>query len=468
MEPRYNKSYSFITLYLMGLERHVLEKEFFEDYTYSCGLTSLESVKDAKLIRYASRIRQKVYRNYDQHRSATDFVQLAEEYFKTEFDYLKEQGVDLGQSFRESNSIVSVVNALTHVISTKLPEVLYELNFPHIECVESAFYMFHVTDKSLDKYVKTMQPYRLKFPYKLFITRHQRLKTYLSSFFGSDKIFFIGCHNLSEMQYNETIMQYTNFEWNSISKDELPKLPIHGSSHFYVDCDNVGYFTFIGLLESLKQTSKPYDKHIFNLYVDDATSPLWKVTSHLEHPLFQFDIIEVERVKAMKSVVDIVMVSHISQNSMKEDSLPPIVVSSDSDYIGLLHAGVTLGGVLYEARNTNNDYITQLKKQRVNHFNIGSLSNEKFRQLHENNIIRQIVLDTLPLIPMVDWTVEHLTDVVLSKQAGLMDFEMGLLEHNVVYQVNNLLPEINVVFVNGAMKVTIKETADVTETPSLV
>lgn len=463
MDYKGTKSYSFIALYLMGLERHVLERDFFEDYTYSGGLTTLDNIEDARIIRYSARIRQKIYRNYSQYRSASDFEEVAVKFFDSEVKYLKERGIDLGQAFRSTFSIISVVNKLTEVINQRVPKVLKLLKFPYPEQVESIFYMFDVTDKSLDKYIKTMQPQRSKFPYMLFITRNTRLGTYISHFFQNDKTFIIGCHHLADVPYDLNALEIPVYDWNLLA-DEKVVLPVNQSTHFYVDCDNVSYFTFIGLLECLKASSKVTDKHIFNLYIDETTSPLWKMTSHIEHPLFQFNIIEVDRVKYTKSVVDVVIVAHIAQNSMIESALPPIILSSDSDYIGLIQAGIPIDGVFYELSSVNTEYVHQLKRQKVKHFNIGSLASDKFKQQHENIIIRQMVLEYLPTIPMVEWTLDNIVEYILNRQTDIIEYEIQLTQHNVVYQVTQMLEAIEIKLVDGKPTIVLPEPEDVEDT----
>lgn len=464
MDFKGTKSYSFMALYLMGLERHILEKDFIEDYSYSGGLTSLDAIEDALIIRYASRIRQKIYRNYSQYRGITDFEEEAKEYYESELIFLKERGIDLGQVFRSDLSVVSVINELNSVITKRLPKVLETLKFPYADIVANAFYMYDVTDKSLDKYIKTMQTYRAKFPYMLFITRHTRLKTYLSHFFQNDKTFFIGCFNLADEKYTLENLEVPVFNWSCLGSEDIVKLPVDKSTHFYVDCDNVSYFKFIGMLESLKTTAKVTDKHIFNLYIDETTSALWKMTSHIEHPLFQFNIIEVDRVKYTKSVVDIVMVAHIARNSMIEDSLPSVIISSDSDYIGLIQADIPLDGVFYEVGNVNHEYVNQLKRQKVKHFNIGSLASEKFKQAHENVIIRQMVMEFLPSVPMVDWTIDNIVNHLVNRQADIMEYEIELIEHNVIYQVTKILANIELKLDDGTPTIVLKECEETEET----
>lgn len=464
MEFKGTKSYSFMTLYLMGLERHILEKDFIEDYSYSGGLTALDALEDARIIRYASRIRQKIYRNYSQYRSITDFEVEGKAYYEAEMVYLKERGIDLGKVFRGDFSVVSVINHLTKVISTRLPKVLKTLKFPHADIVENVFYMYDVTDKSLDKFIKTMQGVRSKFPYMLFITRHTRLGTYLPHFFQNDKTFFIGCYNLADENYSLESLSIPVFDWNCLGSEDMVKLPVDKNTHFYVDCDNISYFTFIGLLESLKATAKVTDKHVFSLYIDETTSALWKMTSHIEHPLFQFNLIKVDRVKYSKSVVDIVMVAHIARNSVKEDGLPAVIISSDSDYIGLIQADIPLDGVFYEVANVNHEYVNQLKRQKVKHFNIGSLASDKFKQEHENVIIRQMVLEYLPSIPMVDWTVDNIVTYLTHRQAEIIEYEIDLIEHNVIYQVTQILGSIELSFVDGKPTISLKECNNVQET----
>lgn len=455
-----SKSYAFMALYLMGIEKHVLEKDFMEDYAYSGALTILDDVKDAKIIRYASRIRQKIYRNYAQYRSvrnSLEFDELVARFFSDEYVYLKEHGIDLGKSFRSDMTIVPVINTITTEISKRIKGVLKALKFRYTDLVEQVFYMYDVTDVTLDKYIKSAKSHQSKFPYMLFITRFGRLGTYLSFLFQNDKNFVLGCHKLSDKSYLMSNLDLTPFDWSSLEAEVTVRLPITRSSQFYVDCDNVNYFSFIGLLEALKLTSKPTDKHTFNLYIDEVANKLWSVTTHLEHPLFDIKIVEVDRVKDQKSLVDIVMVAHIAQNSTLSNALDQVIVSSDSDFLGVIKAGVQVATVLYEQESVNTTYLGNLKQNRVTAFNIGSLATPEFIQKHENRIITQFLLEYLNTAPVTDWTVEKLTKYMLSGGEDITNFDMNLVPHNIEYLAKKVLSNVEVIFKDGKCSIELKE-----------
>lgn len=455
-----SKSYAFMALYLMGIEKHILEKDFMEDYAYSGALTILDDVKDAKIIRYASRIRQKIFRNYAQYRSVRnglEFNELVGRFFNDEYTYLKEQGIDLGKSFRSDMTIVPVINTITTEISKRITGVLKALKFRYIDLVEHVFYMYDVTDVTLDKYIKSTKSQQSRFPYMLIITRFGRLGSHLPFLFQNDRNFVLGCHKLADKTYSMSNLDLTPFDWSSLEAEVSVKLPITRSSHFYVDCDNVNYFSFIGLLEALKLQSKPTDRHTFNLYVDEVTNKLWTITSHIEHPLFDIKIVDVDRVKDQKSLVDIVMVAHIAQNSTLSNALDQVIVSSDSDFLGVIKAGVQVATVLYEQESVNTTYLGNLKQNRVTAFNIGSLATSEFIQKHENRIITQFLLEHLNTAPVTEWTVEKLVNYMLSGCEDITDFDMNLIPHNIEYLAKKVLNNVEVIFKDGKCTIELKE-----------
>ena len=102
---------------------------------------------------------------------------------------------------------------------------------------------------------------------------------------------------------------------------------------FFVDCENSDPYNLCAALEGLdKEYSSKVDKVI--LFNDIHTSSAWQVLA--DHISIPVEHILIERVKENKSLVDIRLAMRVSEEFYKNDVDSFVIVSSDSDYWGVI------------------------------------------------------------------------------------------------------------------------------------
>lgn len=405
------KSYAFITAYLLGVERRILEREYIEDYVFSEGLDKFKNIKNAELIRALSKIKQSIIRNYSVYKDCEDFSTSSKGFLDKEMDILKENNIDLHHVFRLSLDIADVLNAISKHINNLLPEVFDYVKMPYADKVASLFYLYELNKKSLNKLVNSIKGSWSKFPHGIVIVKGSKVSNQLPYVLDNDRNLYEGCHNLVGEDYVET-GQLPIFAWGTIKSREVEQLlPITKSSTIYVDCDNTDYFKFLSVLECLNRSTEKGHSHHIKLYMDDMTSPLWKLSEKLLKGCFTFEFIEVNRIKDNKSVVDIVMASHITRDSINNPDRLQGIISSDSDFFGLIETGLNLF-IFYDGVCTNQEYVSYLKRKKLTTFDISTIDTNDTRFEFKQTVISYLCLSCLANLPMNKWSVNDLAEYV--------------------------------------------------------
>jgi hypothetical protein len=406
------KSYAFITAYLLGVERRILEKDFVEDYAYSEALEKFKKITNAELLRSLSRVKQSIIRNYSIYRNVEDFSSASKGFLDDDKLVLNSNNIDLDKEFRVNLDITDVLNLVSKRINILLLDVLKEFNMPHSKQVASLFYLYDVDKKTLAKLINGIKDNWTKFPKNVIVLKGSRLSQQLPLILETDENMFIGGYNILGEKYVKA--DYIAYAWSSIVfAAALPRLPIAKSSLIYVDCDNTDYFKFLCILEALNVSSNKGAVHHIKLFIDTQTSPLWRLSPKLLKGCFTFELIEVSRIKNTKSVVDIVIAAHITRDSAVVGHKPQGIVSSDSDFFGLLEYGIKLF-VLYDGKSTRQDYLLYLKRKQVVNFDINNLDSNDTRFTFKQSIINHLCLTHLASLPMEKWTTTDLAEFVLS------------------------------------------------------
>lgn len=418
------KSYAFITAYLLGAERRVLEKEYPEDYAYSEGLEKFKGVKNAELLRVLSKVKQSILRNYYVYKDATDFTSSSKGFLDEDKALLRNHNIDLDNEFKLHLDITAVVNLITKHINRNVLGVLAEFKTPHINQVASLFNFPTVDKKSLAKMLNLVKGNWTKYPHCIYINKGSKTNAPLNMLLNTDRILFIGGHNIVGEKYE--IIEEVDYDWSHIKVDKIiPKLPITLGSLIYVDCDNIDYFKFLSVIEALKLSSLKNEKHEIKLFMDEMTSPLWALTDKIAEGCFTFEKIKVSRIKDEKSVVDMVMATHITRDSMVQGHKQQGIMSSDSDFYGLMESGIKLF-VLYDSKHVRNTYMGYLRRKKYINFDISSLDSSQTRFDFKQNILLHLCLTHLSSLPIANWNVNDISNYVLESFNNDITYGMSL------------------------------------------
>lgn len=439
-----NRSYAFLTAYLLGVEKKALQQDYIEDFVYSEGLEFFKRVPNANILRALSRVKQGILHYYDCFKNTQDLETASKGNIDADLKYLLENNIDLYNTFRSALDISAVMNDVTNRINRILPGVLEELNFMHIPQVSCYFYMYEVTEKTLTKLVTSVKGRWLKFPHGIAIVRGDKALQHLPYLLKNDKNLILCSYAITNTPYNLSTIIIPQFNWSSYEiSSSTPDLPITKPSIFYVDCDNVDFFMFLSTLESLKKTSSADNPHIIKLYLDSMTSPIWRFADKFSEGNFQFELIEVTRLKEAKSVVDIVIAAHMTKDSLEHSNKMQGVVSSDSDFFGIVESGITMF-VLYDGKCVSQDYISYLKRKKLINFDISSLSTSASRSTNEKAILTHLCLSYLAEIPMLQWNPQVIVDLVLSGFPKDIGYGMTIQKDIALSVAHNVLEHLEV------------------------
>lgn len=126
----------------------------------------------------------------------------------------------------------------------------------------------------------------------------------------------------------------------NVKADSLRK--IHASNDkiniypIYVDCDNVGLFSVLALVDSLLRKKMKIQLYLF--YDSMTNLGLWRgVTQYLKHTE-GVDVlhIDVQRIHHEKSIVDMAICTQVCKNVYERGITQGLLLSSDSDFGGML------------------------------------------------------------------------------------------------------------------------------------
>lgn len=156
----------------------------------------------------------------------------------------------------------------------------------------------------------------------------------------------------------------------------------------FVDCENVDPYIFAAALLNLDSSNLEKIKQIV-LYDDVNTSTAWDffdkvVTLPIKH-------IEINRVLENKSLVDITMTAGVCEEYYKENTESIILVSSDSDFWGLITSlPLARFYVLNESRKTSHTIIEKLNSNGIQHCYMDNFAQDKVQKFKTGVLVNSL------------------------------------------------------------------------------
>ncbi len=157
----------------------------------------------------------------------------------------------------------------------------------------------------------------------------------------------------------------------------------------FVDCENVDPYCFAATLLNLDRDNLDKIKQIV-LYDDVNTSTAWDyfdkiITLPIEH-------IEINRVLNNKSLVDITMTAGVCKEFYKENTESIILVSSDSDFWGLITSlPLARFYILNESRKTSHIITDKLDEYKIDHCYMDDFAQDKVQKFKTSVLINSLV-----------------------------------------------------------------------------
>lgn len=418
------KSYAFIAAYLLGMAQKKIEQKFPEEYIFSSALENFKSINKAEDVRNLVILRTRILHHiaveghdldsFDQIKSITAIDALA---------YLDEKGYKLRMFPEMDNTMATSINEINKILRTLVPKVLQDLRIGYQEEFALLFKHSEVSKKNL---ATKIRPYREKwadFPFGVVISKGSQYMLDVAYMFDSDERFLEALKKINTTDSLEDVQNFDKypFVWSVCVKDlNLPDVRVNPNSTFYVDCDNISFKVFLTLLEALDKGNKgkiAKNNYVFNLYLDADASPIWKLTPKILKNNFTYNIIPVPRIKDNKSLVDIFITSDIAKShaqlkEKEQQEVTKCIVSSDSDFYGLVLQDIPLH-IFYYDKDASYQYVNQINllqntTKTVKTFNLSKLNIAEHKNRYHEEVLSFTILQTMYQSTIQDWTVEKI------------------------------------------------------------
>lgn len=347
-----------IVSFLLGIKKFNLKMDFDNDT-----LAEIENDKDAKVIRYLSKLRTTLFYNFKSTDESLRGIfgtiknlESIECFDKENIKWLRENGMEIVKANYTSEKymfdISKAINDNIEKCSHLFPE------WVNWEYIKSLFTVPKIKTKSTLKgeFDKFMGNYDF-YPYQQYMYWNEP-------------------YNCGSLVHTDGKFLQLLYEWNGDVFNDYSKITDAStevkeniydfidkseSIEIVVDCENADVYKLYGTLKNLKNEEVKKIKRIV-LYNDVNTNRGWDwLGNFLNIPVITIDV---ERVVDRKSLVDIMVTAGVCKDYYERTAKSFILVSSDSDYWGLIR---TLPDadflVLYEEEK----YGTNIKNIMENH-----------------------------------------------------------------------------------------------------
>ncbi len=319
------------TAYLLGIsdkyydpEQETFDKSVFDE---------LEKDKNAKIFRSLCHLRTRCEIKYKKitetiKRELSSVTRCTDLIPEWEIKYLYENGIDL---YKSNSSAEAFLIALNKQINSRVYQIKkYYPEWLKWDYIKNFFVIPGATDynglkTAAANYYEKQEMCPFKAVCNFLGTEHK------GNIFASDAYFL---SNIYEW-HGEEFMQLSKVQDASeATKEELEQF-IKNSTHtlVIVDCENSDPYAFYSMVEGLRHRELDRVDKVL-LIDDDHTTEAWDILNEVAD--ITVEHVTVDRVKKEKSLVDITMTSHIVKAFYKEEADSFLLVSSDSDFWGVI------------------------------------------------------------------------------------------------------------------------------------
>lgn len=315
--------------YLIGVRKHIVEQCFDQECHNT--LQKLYESQAARTIRYLCKLRTTLFQKFKKTDDAMRYdlknLDRIEWYDYDNIRQLEKWGVRVIQPNYRSEKYMHDFTRLISENIDKCSDLFYDwVNWAYIRelfCIPK-YTKKDVLKKEFEKYMANMD----KYPFQMYI--HWQPADYGSILYSDGKFLSIlyklhGDHFDDYTKYRDAHSETKNSIYDFVKQSNRTAI--------VVDCENSDVYKLYSVLKNLNGDELSRIEKIV-LYDDSHTTSGWdwlcKFTSiPVEH-------IEVERVTDRKSLVDIKMTAGVCTNYYENNIDSFILVSSDSDYWGLI------------------------------------------------------------------------------------------------------------------------------------
>lgn len=388
----YRKTVVTTTAYLLGVDDEILVDEAkFDAIVYD----KLKNDVDSKTIRLLCELRSQFLRNYKNIDDARKYemrsLEQMPEYLNVEsIKYLREKGYEINIPNAKSPTVnIAYINQYIleniHTIKKLMPEWVKFQYIKEIFLMPGCYAGYNGIDiknnykkiyNNIHNEGKRYAAKRNSYPFQMYLTWPITLKETYGNILYNDYKFLNHLYNA----YGDTFQagKYV-IDAKEKTKDNIYDF-IENSTNIaiFVDCENVDPYAFGATILNLKGEMIAKIKKVI-LYNDINTSAAWNyIEDVINIPLIKKDI---ERVLDSKSLVDITMAAGVCEEYYKNNTESIILVSSDSDFWGLIRQLPEAHFlVLNEANKTSMAIIKKMDTNNIHHCFMSDFAQDKIQK----------------------------------------------------------------------------------------
>ena len=317
-------------IYLIGTD-----EDYFQYYSEEKDLLyKLSNDKSASIIRYANRIRSNLMLKFTETEKelVNNLINLKSmDLYKSDLEQLSKLGIEIVKSNYRTNQYIADINFL---ISNNIEKV--KGFFPEWikwEYIKELFVMAQGQNNNTIKNQSCkFQLYKARYPFTKYINW---VPVLAGNILYNDRKFI----NIIYKQHNDI---FTNESYlKKISKEmeqNIYDFIINSETkvEIVVDCENANVFKVISFLQTLDEEERA-KIHRIALYNDINTINAWETLNEVIKDVPVENIL-VERISKNKSLVDVRMTAEIVATHYKDKINAYILISSDSDFWGVMSA----------------------------------------------------------------------------------------------------------------------------------
>lgn len=315
--------------YMIGVRKHIIEQCYGEECRDT--LDKLYSHQPATTIRYLCKIRttllQKFKKTDDEMRFNLKNLDKLDWYDTENIRQLEKWGINLIQvNYRSEKYMIDIAKFISENID-KCSDLFYDwVNWSYIRdlfCIPR-YNKKGVMKQEFEKYMSNID----KYPFQMYI--HWQPVDSGSILYTDGKFLGVLYH-----QHNDHFDDYTKYrDAHSETKNNIYDFVDNSNrTVIAVDCENSDVYKLYAVLKGLDSDNLSKIEKIY-LYDDYHTTRAWNwLYNYTNIPV---EHIQVRRVTDRKSLVDIMMTAGVCRNYYDDGIDSFILVSSDSDYWGLI------------------------------------------------------------------------------------------------------------------------------------
>lgn len=394
--------------FLIGIRDDLLESQKLFDKGKIAELSNNEA---ALIIRHLSRLRNQLLKNYEAINKAkfsniTPLDQMGDLLSEESIVFLRERGMETALvNYKGGNNItinIAYINQYLldniNLIKPLIPE------WVKFEYIRSLFLMqgcyagqkgSNIANRAGQQIIiKKIHEIRGKFLASKYAYPFQTYISWPLDFKETDGNILYNDAKFLKLLYgaNRDVFKATEYVIDAKSESKASIYDFVEKAKqiaLFVDCENVDPYCFAATLLNLDRDNLDKVKQII-LYDDVNTSTAWDyfekiITLPIKHN-------ETNRVLESKSLVDIIMTAGVCEEFYKENTESIVLVSSDSDFWGLIASLPSANFyVLNERRKTSPAIIDKLNEHQIEHCFMDDFAQDKVQKFKTSVLANSLV-----------------------------------------------------------------------------